>query len=318
MEAWQRGERNKFSGVPEQKNSTTKLQSWQREAGKFSAEGYWSKENTDLKDYDEEVKINTTDVFRKGLVNGKYSDSEARTQWTAHYRMIIPLKTKGKVLIKMTFEMSKIGDGVTDQDIEKTKQFILNINKIWNGNFTLQVTDTRNMSCNPIRLPIEFDIQFAYKGEKIINGERHPHKIELYKQIPIIHGTKLRPRLEKGKTFLLETDPSVFSRAYTYAHEFGHALGLPDEYGYDPITDSYVQYHKSDGSLDKTKYLAFHEGKNRLQQDPQENIMSVFDSCKITERQGWVLGIAAKKVLDDSRYRCEFFLTEVMIRAIFV
>lgn len=41
MEPWQRGGRSKFSGTQEQKQSGVKLQSWQREPGKFSAENAW-------------------------------------------------------------------------------------------------------------------------------------------------------------------------------------------------------------------------------------------------------------------------------------
>lgn len=71
------------------------------------------------------------------------------------------------------------------------------------------------------------------------------------------------------------------------------------------IINSNGQYYKPDGSLDSTQYSAFHNGKKRPLGDPQESIMGVFNSCRITERQGWVIGIAANKVIDNKRYQCD-------------
>lgn len=307
MEKWQqckdlskfcRTENNKDPNAPQQ---------WQQGRSKFSAECCWSINDPDLKDYDKEVTIKTKDIYKKGLEDGKYNELETKTQWEAHYRMIIPLKTKRDVMIKMTFEISKVEDGVTSKDIEQTKQYISKISKIWNGNFSLQVTDTRNKCCDPITLPIVFDIQFAHAGEKIANGEKTPHTIELYNKVPHMPGEdEPRPFLLNGKTFILEKDPSKYNTAFTYAHEFGHALGLPDEYGYDTITNSIVQYYKINGSLDKSKYLAFHKGKVKSLEDPNESIMGSPNSCTLTERQGWAIGIAAQKIIDEKqkRYQC--------------
>lgn len=180
MEKWQCQQSSNFCETLKNKNPTD-LQHWQREHSKYFTECCWLKDDKNLKDYDKEVKIKSKDVFKKGIQNGEYNEREdINNKWTAHYRMIIPLKSQGNVIIKMTFEMSVIDGGVTDQDIEVTKRLVLDINKIWNRTFTLKVTDTRNPCCDAIKLPIKFNIQFAYKGEKIANGEKHPHKIELY------------------------------------------------------------------------------------------------------------------------------------------
>lgn len=49
-----------------------------------------------------------------------------------------------------------------------------------------------------------------------------------------------------------------------------------------------------------------------LKNNPTESIMGVYDSCKITERQGWVLGIAAQKIIDPRRkkYKCDIIFNE--------
>lgn len=305
MEKWQCQKVSKFSEVLVFKDPNS-YQHWQREQGSFISECCLLKDDEALKDFDKEVTINTTDVFKKGLENGHYNRAEKDTQWDAHYRMVIPLKTKGNVLIKMTFELSHVEEGVTEEEIEKTKKSILHIKKIWDGNFTLKVTNILNHYC-PVQLPIQFDIQFAYEGQKIPNGERKPHLIDLYKIVPMTPEGIDRPRLEGGKTFILETKRKAYNIPYVYAHEFAHALGLPDEYGYDNIIDSIVQYYKPDGSLDMTKIPAFHQNKSKQKDDPTESIMGVYDSCKITERQGWVLGIAAQKIIDPRRkkYKCD-------------
>lgn len=305
MEKWQCQKLSEFSEAYVFKDPNH-LQHWQQQNVTFINECCLLKDDEALKDYDKEVTINTKDIFKKGLENQQYSAEESyNNTWIAHYRMIIPLKSKGNVIIKLTFELSKVEDGVTDQEIENTKKSILNINRIWNGNFTLKVTNIVNHYC-PVQLPIKFDVQFAYKGQKIANGERHPHSVELYKIVPAI-GKIDRPRLENGQTFILETKRKAYNIPYVYAHEFAHALGLPDEYGYDNIIDSIVQYYKPDGSLDMTKIPAFHQNKSKQKDDPTESIMGVYDSCKITERQGWVLGIAAQKIIDPRRkkYKCD-------------
>lgn len=305
MEKWQCQKSSKFSETFIFKDPNA-LQHWQKEPGKFVSECCLINDDDDLKDYDKEVTIRTKDIFKKGLENGQFSKEESfNNKWDAHYRMIIPLKSKGNVIIKVTFELSKVEEGVTDQEIEDTKRSILHINKIWNDNFILKVTNILSHYC-PVQLPIKFDVQFAHKGQKIAKGERYPHLVELYKIVPKI-GKMDRPRLESGNTFILETKRKEYSIPYVYAHEFAHALGLPDEYGYDKITDSVVQYYKPDGSLDSTKIPAFHIDKDKLVGDPTESITGVYDSCKITERQGWVLGIAAQKIIDPHRkkYKCD-------------
>ncbi|EHD13173.1 hypothetical protein CIN_19100 [Commensalibacter intestini A911] len=296
MEKWQQcKDLSKFCRTENNKDPNA-LQQWQQERSKFSAECCWSINDPDLKDYDKEVRLSTHDIYKKYLENGKFSYAEAdNNAWTAHYRMLIPLKSKRNVIIKMTFELSTVEKGITNQEIEGIKQLILQIKNIWNGNFALKVTDTSITCCNPIILPIEFDIQFAYKGEKIANGEKNPHKIKLYKIVPQSGAVK-RPHLEAGKTFILETDKDRgFNVLYTYAHEFAHALGIPDHYGYDEKTNSIVQYYQPNGKLDDTRFVALKNSQGRDKDAPDADIMNAFNSYKIIKQQGWNIGIAAKK-----------------------
>lgn len=76
MEPWQRGGRSKFSGIQEQKQSGIKLQSWQREPGKFSAENAWHTLKKDV--VEEKFKVCLADWQKAN----KHDDTSSKDTFT--------------------------------------------------------------------------------------------------------------------------------------------------------------------------------------------------------------------------------------------
>lgn len=93
-----------------------------------------------------------------------------------------------------------------------------------------------------------------------------------------------------------------------FAHEFGHMLGLPDEYSGDDKFYKRVQYYKPDGTLDSHKVDA-PPIKDRSVQDSS---MMSSNFLEFPLRLGWAFGIGAQILLDGKskkgRYSCDIKL----------
>lgn len=89
-------------------------------------------------------------------------------------------------------------------------------------------------------------------------------------------------------------DVSKSTTAWTYAHEFGHCFGLPDEYSYSQTDTQKVKYIKPDGTMD-TAISAPPGGKSKTAADA--TIMSAVDSLKTLPRHAWNIAIEVQDLL---------------------
>lgn len=88
---------------------------------------------------------------------------------------------------------------------------------------------------------------------------------------------------------------SISTELTTFAHEFGHCIGLPDEYSYTE-NDETVKYFKPDGSLDEAINCPV-DGK--YIDDPTAIIMSNAEGARIIKRHGWNIAIEAQELLRE-------------------
>ena len=111
----------------------------------------------------------------------------------------------------------------------------------------------------------------------------------------------------QGYTLLLHKDydremvdpPTVYvattTDGWTYAHEFAHCLGLPDEYSEneDDAPDT-VRYIRPDGSVDPAtvEALAFRDSTDAL-----ATIMSTYQSTGTHPRFAWNIGMEVQQLL---------------------
>lgn len=81
--------------------------------------------------------------------------------------------------------------------------------------------------------------------------------------------------------------------AWTYAHEFGHCFGLPDEYSYTTDINTVV-YVKPDGSKDEAVVASYEI------MDPDAanaTIMLTNSSTIVKNRHAWLIAIEARDLL---------------------
>lgn len=157
---------------------------------------------------------------------------------------------------------------------------IASIEQHWNNQFFLHATDQKKKYCDPRKLPVKFKVLFVDANE--------------HYKMNIIFGSGRAA--VGGGVMTVYTD----MKSWVFAHEFGHCLGLPDEYS-DYPEDTTIQYYKPDGSLD-SKIVGLPTGDDpraRLETDSEASIMSVFGCNKVMERHGWFIAIMAKKIIDQ-------------------
>jgi type VI secretion system secreted protein VgrG len=80
--------------------------------------------------------------------------------------------------------------------------------------------------------------------------------------------------------------------AWIFAHEFGHCVGLPDEYSTLGTADS-VRYIKPDGSLDASVTAPAVKPAS----DPSATIMSTYDNTTTLNRHCWNVAIEVQALL---------------------
>lgn len=88
-------------------------------------------------------------------------------------------------------------------------------------------------------------------------------------------------------------DVSKITSAWIYAHEFGHCVGVPDEYSYTPDNET-VRYYKPDGTLDSTVISA---PPNKPPTDTTATIMSTFGNTTVLPRHAWSVAREVQELL---------------------
>ncbi len=185
------------------------------------------------------------------------------------YKILAPVKTGDKITVEVRFKVEKQAS-VTDADVTTAKANLeKGINTYWNNQFTLEADDPE---CGKKSFKVE------YKAIWVDSGHDYTMKV---------HDTYAREGLT-GKVL----DVSKTTGDWTYAHEFAHTVGTPDEYSYTTDTET-VKYVKPDGTEDSGVSAPPFKDKSAA----DATIMSSHSNTTVLKRHGWNIAIETQELL---------------------
>ena len=227
------------------------------------------------KDYEKEISVNS-----RGRYFERYKpDSSSYTSvYSKKFKIYIPLKTGIQASVEIRIK-AEAQSGVSAADVTAAKSNMQSSLSHWNGKFNLQITHPDTANCPVKSLPIKFKVVW------VTSNEHYTMKV---------HSTYPREGVSGSVINVSKT-----TIVWTYAHEFGHCFGLPDEYSYSTGTDT-VKYYQPDGTLD----TAINAPPSKPSSDTSSSIMSTHSNTKIAQRHGWFFAIEAKDLIDISGVKC--------------
>lgn len=151
----------------------------------------------------------------------------------------------------------------------------------WNNKFRLEINDPQ---CGQKVLPVVFRVLWV--------DENQHYTLQIHK------------RYDRENVTGDVMNVSLLTELTTYAHEFGHCVGMPDEYSYTEFEET-VRYFKPDGTLDAP--IVCHVN-GTSPQDLTQSIMSYAEGALILKRHGWNIAIEAQELLSKKigrKIRCD-------------
>ena len=185
-------------------------------------------------------------------------------------KIYVPAKTGTKITVEVRFKV-EAQTGVTDADVTDAKTKLENgLSTYWTGHgYTLEATDPK---CGKKSFQVEYKVVWVTSGENYV--------LKVYTTYP--------REGEGNGTVSVQKSTS----AWTFAHEFGHCVGLPDEYSTKGTNDS-VKYIKPDGTLD----VAISAPPFKPTTDPSASIMSSYNDTVMLPRHCWQIAIEVQALL---------------------
>jgi hypothetical protein len=218
-------------------------------------------------DYEKEISIDSYGRYFK-----KYLPLGIPHAYSFHkeYKIFVHLKALNTVIVKVRFKMNPQA-GVSDADAKAAKiTMTKGVKAHWNGKFNLVVDDP---VCGKKTLKISYRVAWVTSGQH--------YSVNLLNTLPT--------EFVRGKTLFVSNSTDD----WTYAHEFGHCVGLPDEYSYTIFTET-VKYIKPDGSLD-TGIIAI--PKTDGGKTVGATIMSTGGITTVLKRHAWNIAIEVQELL---------------------
>jgi type VI secretion system secreted protein VgrG len=237
-----------------------------------------------IEDHESEVNTSVENYAQTSTLNGNIKN---RNRF-AKFKIYVPSKSNMPVVIEVRFKItpeflsfdeemrltSEEKEARIKPDLEKAEPIKVIAERgisAWNRKYQLEILDP---NCGKRVLPIEYKIVWVDANEHLSVS---------------VSANKIRESVSPGVMSV-----SLSSEDFVYTHEFGHVIGLPDEYSTDPDNDLIVKYYKPDGTLDKP-LVALAEGKTVPQKDA--NLMNSAEFPVFLPRHAWNVAIEAQTLL---------------------
>lgn len=252
-----------------------------------------------IEDYEKEIAVPSygryAQPFQHDGTPHKYKDKI----W---FKLYVPAKSDGPVVVEVRFKAITVLDAAgqaleeSDKGTESAalrvkqranvvalakKNATAGIEGNWNNKFRLEINDPQ---CGQKVLPVVFRVVW-------VDDKQH-YTLQIHK------------RYDRENVTGDVMNVSLATALTTYAHEFGHCVGMPDEYSYTEFEET-VRYFKPDGTLDEP--IVCHVN-GTSPQDLTQSIMSYAEGARILKRHGWNIAIEAQELLSKKigrKIRCD-------------
>lgn len=203
------------------------------------------------------------------------------------FHVEIPSKRGGEAVV--TVKMLVIRQAGVDAGRAQTarERMDAGVDTYWNRRYILDVEDPL---CGLRSFPVRYQVEWVAHGQDCV--------------------VALHAALERENVDASVLNASTATDAFTYAHEFAHCIGIPDEYGYVVDNDYCVHYFRPDGTVDGEVIQA---GEPREMDDPLATLLSGYEAFRYeaVPRHAWNVAREVQELLRDETGReiaCEIRL----------
>lgn len=222
-----------------------------------------------VEDHSTHISVNPDGRYFEG-----YDPEGVRYVYELHasFRIDVPLNSGGDIVVTSKIRVETRGN-VSAGDITTAKLRLLEgIDAVLNNRFTLTVTDPQ---CGSRRFKIRYDVEYVTSGEDYV--------MRLHARYP-------REKVKHNVIYV-----SVETNKWVHVHEFGHCLGLPDEYVDDGMLEDTIKFFRPDGIIDGEAVIAT---SDLGESDPLNTFMYSHPTAT-KPRHAWNIGLEVRELLSQ-------------------
>jgi type VI secretion system secreted protein VgrG len=209
-----------------------------------------------------------------------YDDGPDKGPNPKWFKLFVLLKS-GFIKVQVRFKYERYGP-TTQAELDVAIEGLTKAAQSWTGHIAIRIEDPL---CGPRVLPVQFEALPVLS---------EPHYIvTVFQWLPPEFQVENQQRAHvEGNQMRLLTSST---REWTFTHEYGHCVGLPDEYGRSPEVER-VTYMTPQGPPDPPIDV---DARGVGARGQELNVMSTHGQYKRSKRHGYFVAIETQELLTE-------------------